>query len=161
MKNILVSTDFSRCALKVALCTAEVAQAAGARLILFHVYRAEHASETEEETDVNSERCVQNRLDKLARKLHKKTGVSITRLMKPVSVSDDTLEVAQLVKANVAVICEQTLQTDAQLSATSYNGMPVITVPTASAPDLDALQQQLATQLNPLGFSPAPLLEAI
>ncbi|GAB3196292.1 hypothetical protein ABID22_002845 [Pontibacter aydingkolensis] len=159
MKNILVSIDFSSCARMVALCTAELAQAAGARLILFHVYQAE-AAETEGETDTTSERFVQAQLDKLARQLHSKTGVSITRLMKPATVANEAMEIAKLVKADIAVVCDHSLQSK-DILIYNYHNLPVITAATAFTLDSDNFKQHLSAQLNSLGCSPAPLLEAI
>lgn len=160
MINILVSVDFSKNARQVARCTAEIAHPAKARLILFHVYHAEEATDTEQE-DLQSERCVQARLDKLARHLHKKTGVSITRLMKPESVANEALEIAKLVKADVAVICDQSLQSDNRFIFTNYEGVPVITVASSYPVNKSALKQHLTDQLNAHDSTAAPLLEAI
>lgn len=160
MINILVSVDFSKNARQVARCTAEIAHPAKARLILFHVYRPDEATDTEQE-DLQSERCVQARLDKLARHLHKKTGVSITRLMKPMAAADEALEIARLVKADVAVVCDQSLQSENRFILSSYEGIPVITVASSHPVNQSALKQHLTDQLNSHNSTATPLLEAI
>ena len=106
MKNILVTTDFSKPAYEAAVFAAGLAQLAGARLILFHAYHP--AILLEEETiwadnDV-LEKEVQEKIDQLAHELHKTFGVSVTRVLKPGFAVDEILEVSKKVKADLLII---------------------------------------------------------
>ncbi|MBC5992294.1 universal stress protein [Pontibacter cellulosilyticus] len=161
MTNILVSTDFSKSAERVAQCTAELAQLAGARLILFHVYRADAPTNEEHEEDTNSERYVQTMLDQLARKLQKRTGVSVTRLMKPATDANDAIDIAKLIKADFAIVCAQHLPKSAHTSVTFYDGLPVVSVPSLYPVNAAAFKQQLTSQFNSLGWSSAALAEVV
>lgn len=161
MTNILVSTDFSKSAERVALCAAELAQLAGARLILFHVYQANKPTNEELEQDTNSERFVQTQLDKLARKLHKQTGVSITRLMKPATEANDAIDIAKLIKADIAIVCAQYLPKSSYASLTFFDGLPVVSVSSLCPLSATALKQQLTDQFNSLGWSTSSLVEAV
>jgi len=161
MKNILLSVDFSKNAKLVALQTAEMAQLSKARLIIFHAYCPVAVSDHDQEVGTSNERLVQTRLDKLACLLHKETGVSITRLMKPATNNNEALEVARIVKADIAVIYSQAIKHQKAVSITCYHGLHVLTVPTYSCFDQKAFQAGLTEQLQLLGYTSSPLPEAI
>lgn len=106
MKNILVTTDFSQPAYSAVVFAAQLAQQAGARLILFHAYHP--AILLEEETiwadSEVLEKEVQEKIDLLARELHKTYNVSVTRVLKPGFAVDEILEVSKKVKAELLII---------------------------------------------------------
>jgi nucleotide-binding universal stress UspA family protein len=106
MKNILVTTDFSRPAYDAAVFAAELAKKTGARLVLFHAYHP--AILLEEETIwADSERLeneVQGNIDELARELHSFFGISVTRVLKPGFAVDEILAVSKKIKADLIII---------------------------------------------------------
>ncbi|MFD1186633.1 universal stress protein [Pontibacter rugosus] len=156
MKNILVSVDFSKNAADVALYTAEMAMLCKARLILFYAY---HPAATDSSSSTfPSERQVQARLDKLARKLHNSTGASITRLIKPGSETHEILAIADTVKASIAILCHPNIEGQCALTVSAHNTTPVLSIPTTAPFDMQALQSALAQQLQLPGFLPAPIL---
>ncbi|MFC5269790.1 universal stress protein [Adhaeribacter terreus] len=106
MKNILVSTDFSQPAYTAAVFAAELARQTKARLVLFHAY---HPGILLEEETIWAdpdllEREVQEKMDQLARELHLKFGLSVTRVLKPGFAVDEMLALAKKVKADLLVI---------------------------------------------------------
>jgi nucleotide-binding universal stress UspA family protein len=106
MKNILVTTDFSQPAYNAVVFAAQLAQQAGARLILFHAYHP--AILLEEETIWADpevlEKEVQEKIDQLARELHKTYNISVTRVLKPGFAVDEILDVSKKVKADLLII---------------------------------------------------------
>jgi nucleotide-binding universal stress UspA family protein len=106
MKNILVTTDFSKPANNAAIFAAELAKFAGARLVLFHAYHP--GILLEEETiwadSKMLENEVQEKIDQLAHELHKTFGVSVTRVLKPGFAVDEILEISKKVKADLLII---------------------------------------------------------
>ena len=106
MKNILVTTDFSKPAYRAAIFAAELAKIAGARLVLFHAFHPGILLE-EETIWADSEMLeneVQEKIDQLAHELHKTFGVSVTRVLKPGFAVDEILEVSKKVKADLLII---------------------------------------------------------
>jgi nucleotide-binding universal stress UspA family protein len=106
MKNILVTTDFSQPAYAAVVFAAQLAQTAGARLVLFHAYHP--AILLEEETiwadSAMLEKEVQEKIDQLAHELHKNYGLSVTRVLKPGFAVDEILDVSKKVKADLLII---------------------------------------------------------
>src|SRR5688572_12958654 len=106
MKNILVTTDFSRPAYEAVNFAAALAQRAGARLVLFHAYHPAILLEEDTiwaDTEV-LEQEVQEKIDLLAHELHKTFGVSVTRVLKPGFAVDEILAISKKVKADLLII---------------------------------------------------------
>ncbi|MFD2512490.1 universal stress protein [Pontibacter locisalis] len=169
MKNILLSIDFSEYAEQVALFTAELAQQAQARLILFYAYNPTPPANGEEDNQSISERWAQARLDRLAGKIRKETTVSVTRLLKPGNLQDVTYEVTSKVKADIIILCQDealnlpTLLLDSPLSLryTHPNNTPTITMSSTNNPNPDSIKPALAELLNLKGYDTSPLLDAV
>ena len=105
MKNILSSIDFSRHAYNAALYAAELAYHTGARLILFHAY---NPATTEDENEligevVETEIEAQLKLDNLAHKIKALYNISITRLLKPGKMVEETCYVANKINTDLVV----------------------------------------------------------
>lgn len=139
MKNIFIAIDLSDNAAQAAVYVAQAAQPSKARLILFHTYN------TADYPKNLSERWVQKQLDKLARKLHSATGLSVTRFIKPGTSVTDALKIAVTVQADLAVICNEQ---QAALATIQTSGLPVIIVPTSSPVDAQKLSACLAEKLK-------------
>src|SRR5688572_33314236 len=106
MKNILVTTDFSQPAYNAVVFAAQLAQQAGARLVLFHAYHPAILLEEETiwaDTEV-LEKEVQEKIDQLARELHNTYNISVTRVLKPGFAVDEILDVSKKVKADLLII---------------------------------------------------------
>jgi nucleotide-binding universal stress UspA family protein len=106
MKNILVSTDFSKPAYNAAVFAAALAKQTGARLVLFHAY---HPSILLEEESIWAnpellEREVQEKMDQLALEFHLAYGLSVTRVLKPGFAVDEILDISKKVKADLLII---------------------------------------------------------
>ncbi|MCJ8163250.1 universal stress protein [Pontibacter sp. E15-1] len=140
MKNVLLALDLSEYAQTIALHTAELAQRAEARLILFYAFTP--ASPTEDEASCPpNERCIQASLDNLAHRLHQQTRVSVTRLVKPGIPPAVIFEVANGVKADLVVICRNNCACTAAITVApplavqiNYKQVPVLTVATSADP---------------------------
>ena len=105
MKNIFLTVDFSKKAYQAALYAAELAHFTGARLILFHAYNHTDQPEDEDKSGyITPERKVQEKLDAMARKIKSLTDISITRLLKPGNVVEETLYVATKIKADLIIL---------------------------------------------------------
>lgn len=166
MKNILVTIDLSEYAQQVALYTAELAKLAQARIILLYAYNPVLPGGGEEEADFINERCVQAHLDKLARKIYRKTKVSVTRLVKPGIVDEVLFEVSRKVKADVIVICHQkATESDLGVPTPSLDArkhcFSVLSVSSISNPDPETIKPALAALINMSGHNSSPLVAAV
>lgn len=161
MKSIFISLDFSENATCAAKIAADVAQSTNARLILFHQFRTCTNKATEKDQFVESERYVQQRLDKLARILQKNRKVSISRLIKPYSGSEDLLAVARLLQVNLVIICDTNPSDKVSTTVSDHPSMPTVTVSTSSPIDEPALGKLIRDQMYKLGSLANPLPETL
>ncbi|WP_299823135.1 universal stress protein [uncultured Pontibacter sp.] len=160
MLNIFVSVQFSENAQYLALLAAEIAHLNKARLILFHAYQDDEAITSQLEEEQYNERWVQTQLDKLARKLHKATNVSITRLVKPGTSATEIIAVAKLIKADVVILQDEAAKGISGTTLTYHEALPIISAFTGA--DKPSLRTSLQDQFKMLGFtSPTALLQAV
>lgn len=137
MKNILLATDFSSNAHVAALCAAELSARLGGRLIIFHALPPGLGSGEEEQTKNSSmEEITQKKLDALAQELHRKFGLSVSRLLKPGFAEEEIPSIARLLKAELVVLGAQGEKNKAKegLGTTSTcmlqnTDLPVVCVP--------------------------------
>lgn len=104
MKNILLATDFSQNAHMAAIHAAGLARHTTARLIIFHALEPPVPVSGNEEAVQNSpdsEEEVQDKLDALAAELYRLFGISVTRLLKPGSVVNEILGLAEKTGADL------------------------------------------------------------
>ncbi|MFT2008053.1 universal stress protein [Pontibacter sp. 13R65] len=135
MKNILFSTDLSKHACNIALYAAYLCRYIGARLIIFHAYEptGQHAQSPQH---VHMERAVQSKMDNLTWKLKKVPSLSITRLLKPHLSEDETLYIAQKIKADLVIMSADNARpaaSNATLTLLTNAQLPTLLVPPKAA----------------------------
>ncbi|MDX5436518.1 MAG: universal stress protein [Pontibacter sp.] len=143
MKSIFISLNPTDNARKVALIAAACARETGSRLILFQCYHHSGTPNVERQP-LESERVLQQRLDKLACTLHQQSGVSVSRLVKPYTGSENVLEIAEQLNATLVIVCNSDPDAADIPAVCNKSGVPAILVSTATPLD-ETLLRKLIT----------------
>ncbi|MCC9166853.1 universal stress protein [Pontibacter harenae] len=106
IKDILVATDFSDNAYNSAHYAGAFARCIEARVILFHALQPLTGLNYDEIPlgVAMTEEEAQHKLDEQARELHRKYGISITRIMKPGYAADEIPTLADKIGTRLVVI---------------------------------------------------------
>ncbi len=118
---------------------------------MLHVLPLFAAADAEEIALTDLEVRSQAKLDALARELHKKQGVSVTRLLKPGNAAEEITALASKVKANLIVLgCSACLKAKREVAnaVIQKTQIPVLAIPAGAVfiPGADLSYVQKAGQ---------------
>lgn len=165
MKNIVLATDFSSNAHIAAICAGEITCRMGGRLIILHALppMAKKRNETCLTVNEKTEEAAQKELDMLAKELHGRLGISVSRLLIPGFPEEEIPVLTESLMAKLVIMGAQGehLQQDRTLGSVSKKligekNLPVICIPPEGLLNLSNLlaliihsQHQFC---NPIGF---------
>ncbi len=142
MKNIILATDFSLNAQIAAVCAGEITRLIGARLVIFFALSPLIISKGKTPL-FESEVVMQKKLDKLAREMNKRFGISVTRLIKPGFPVDEICALSERLSAKAIItgMKGESDKKDHQVGSVSREllskeNTPIICIPAVESLDL-------------------------